>query len=204
MKKTKIILSLILLSLIILKYCHTIILHIHNEWIQPYLMAIYLNFWDGDWAKLTITTFVGGLLSYAYVMYRENKREARDILREHENNENEKKEKCTTALLNTQMTISFQMDELKGLEQIFSSIINFKLSNKTLEYHLKNVDGISAKVVVLRKLVAQQPNFSINNILKFTYHLIITPPINTVVTLPQEIFNLPLMKFNDRKLLWLN
>jgi len=161
---------------------------------------LFLTFDWQEWLKLITTTFVGGLLSYFYVMYREDKKEKRDIKRENEKDENKKRVTCTTALLNTQMMISFQMDELKGVEDICLSITNFAISGVTLREHLKSIGGISAKAAKLQELISKQTDIFIKDLVKLTYHMIITAPVNTVIVLPHEIFSLTPIKFNEVEL----
>ena len=136
-----------------------------------------------------IGSAIGGFVVYRYVMHQENKKDKQENIK-----------KRSTELLNTQMTISLQMDEMKGIEKLCLSITNYQLYGKTLEDHFQNIDGVSAKVTKLKELIQLNENRLDRNLLSLTYHLMVTPPPNVIMALPQEIFNLPKMKAEDEKL----
>lgn len=169
-----------------------------------------INFWFHiikdryEWAKLILTTTIGGaiggLITYLYVIYRENIKENRAIKREHDKDELDKKEKISTALLNTQMSISFQMCELNGIEEIFLSIINFHIFGDTLLKHFQDIENTSGKTNKLLELFNSNKNFYNQDILQLTTHLIIPSPTNTIIVLPHEIFNLSTITIFGEKL----
>ena len=67
-----------------------------------------------------IGSAIGGFVVYRYVMHQENKKDKQENIK-----------KRSTELLNTQMTISLQMDEMKGIEKLCLSITNYQLYGKT-------------------------------------------------------------------------
>ena len=131
----------------------------------------------------TIGSAIGGLIVYSYVMRNENKKDKQDNIN-----------KRSTELLHTQMTISLQMDEMKGIEKLCLSITDFKLYNNTLEEYFKHINGVSAKVTKLKQII----NLNEGQ-LDLTKHLSVTAPPNVIMDLPKEIFNLPKMKAKNKK-----
>lgn len=172
-----------------------------------YTLFTIASTWLMSWLKINGTSlFIGltqgvisGLLVYLYVIRTENRREKRNIQRQHEKEVQEIKEKCTTALLSTQMIITFQMSELKGIEELCYSIINFKLYGKSLFEHLGKIKGISGKAVTLNNLINKHGNPPIAELVEFAHYLIIAPPVNNIITLPQEIFSLLPIKLHEEE-----
>ncbi len=85
-------------------------------WILSVVYLGFVAFFIGHWADIIINTIggaIGGFIVYQYVMHKENAREARTQQREQNKDYQEKKGKCTSALLSTQMTILLQI--LAGL-----------------------------------------------------------------------------------------
>jgi hypothetical protein len=81
-----------------------------------------------DSIKLIVTTAIEGVISYFYVLYRENKKE-----------KIETKNRCAKALLNTQMTIMLQMNEAYSFYEFCWSILNKTvLLGKMLQIWHKN------------------------------------------------------------------
>jgi hypothetical protein len=174
-----------------------------------YLANIYwieiLYFFEKKWVEEIIVSAaggaIGGFVVYSYVLHTENKREARAIGREHAEDEREKKEKCTKALLSTQMAIMLQMDRVPGLTKIANEILTFKLSGETLEQRLKDIPSISEKANILKNLI-KDGSCSIHDLIPFANYLLIQPVTNNdVIVLPYEIFEIPNMhpEFYEKK-----
>ena len=73
-------------------------------------ILIHWKDWESnEWLKLIITTAAGGLITYYWISPFEKRKEIRVIQREHDRDQLDKKEKCTKALLATQMALSLQM-----------------------------------------------------------------------------------------------
>lgn len=113
-----------------------------------------------EWPKLIITTFIGGaiggLITYSWISPFEKRKEKRAIKRELENNEREKKERCTKALLATQMPLLLQMSSIKGIQKLTDLILNFKLANKLLAEIFKNTQNISDQTNSLFSLMKEK------------------------------------------------
>lgn len=175
--------------------------------IMCYTLFTIASTWLMSWLKTNGTNLsigliqgiISGLIVYLYVIRTENRRERRNIQRQHEKEVQEIKEKCSTALLGTQMTITFQMSELKGVEEICYSIMNFKLYEKSLFEHLGKIKGISGKAAALNNLINKHGNPPIAKLVEFAHYLIIAPPVNNIITLPQVIFSLLPIKLHEEE-----
>ena len=147
--------------------------------------------WEG-WLKPIIIAAIGGsiggLVTYLYVIYIENKRETRAIQREKKNDEREKKEECTTALLNTQMVLSIQMDELKGLAELCNTFMNYPLENhKTLTLLFTGLNEIHEKVSAIASTVTDN---DLQRLKKNEKFIITKQALIHLIVLPFEVFDI--------------
>lgn len=156
------------------------------EWIYPILIN-------------TISGIVGGFVVYLYVMWIERRKEHRAIERQLEQDENEKKEKYTTALLSTQMAIILQMCTIYGLDKFIDERLNISVKGKSFSEHLKNTKTIQDKVNVLRLMMQEDQEVFTQKVGELIELPIIEPLANNTISFPYEILGIRTIAFSDRK-----
>jgi hypothetical protein len=164
-------------------------INVFYAWIKPILTY--------EWVKLILTTAIGGLITYAYVMRKENKREARTLQREKDRVEQEKKEKCTKALLCTQMAISLQMTAVKNIEDITKKFLNFNLCGASIEERFKDDSELYSVISSFYELMNKE-KFPIKEVVPLTTHDTISPYANNIIDFPYEIFELPNLVLDEK------
>lgn len=161
-----------------------------KEWIQP----ILVNFIGGA---------IGGLLVYRYVMWRERKKEKkaikrerrkekRDIKREQERDERGKREKCTTALLATQMDMILQRQSIYGLQKIVESILKSRNLEQTL-CEQRNIQIAFAK----EEVSFQDLNLEIPTVL--TDYIFVQPLADNRIAQLSQIFDIRSISFPEKE-----
>ncbi len=156
-----------------------LVMDFHNQ-IHSFLYCLIKS----EWAKLIITTLIGGLaaslIAYWIMIWRENKK---DIHR--------KKEKCTAALLATQMALILQMQEIKAREYWVNSVLEFKLCGEKLCEHFKDISDMEKQKEYLFKM-NQDGKYEVRDLGELLQHIIIRK--TDAIVLPYEIFEIPIIK----------
>lgn len=164
------------------------------------IALLFIHHYCPEWVKLVLATMTGGLLSYCIIWPAEEKRENRSIKRNDEIAQKEKRMKCTTALLSTQMAIMSQMEASKGVDDIVNNILKFNVLDKTLEQHLQNIPDVSKQVIYLHHLIKTNKAF-ITKLFPLTKHLMVSSISDKRIDLPYEIFEIPSISLLGEKII---
>jgi len=124
---------------------------------------------------------IGGLLLYK--CYVTPKEKIKDL--------NVMKSICTKALLTTQTALIYQMQELHGFKNIFSTNLNFKIDNKTIGELLKGITLPSKGVSLLKNI--QNKEMVLRELSKY---IALTPAYSHIAPIPYEIFSMSELSLN--------
>jgi len=128
--------------------------------------------------------FVGGALAYGWYIERKEVRK----------NLAAKQSVCTKALLTTQMSLLFQMQELKDLQNICKNILNFELDKTKLSELLKNSDA-KAIFNIMEMLGRNEKS---HEVFRSTQFIIIKPSINHLIQMPHDIFDMKELALDEK------